>query len=231
MKTKLAAVSAIALLTSQAFSWDLQAEWSDVNNPNGPWKLEKSPGSLFTIQQGDYWQNGSNQKAWADEPFNLNAHVPFWMKVTDITAYSGADILLGDIAAHTPEIDRTGFETTVLTWTSPVAGVMNIGGGVWFPFQRGRHVTLELRHNNTTLYNSILPGNGTWTRSNPYGLGHQRNFAVGDLLELRLTSSNVNLGEIVGVNLSVNPVPEPATMLALAAGAAVLLRRRRAARQ
>lgn len=38
---------------AQAQLYNLADDWSDMNNPNGPWALYKAPGQLFTINQAD----------------------------------------------------------------------------------------------------------------------------------------------------------------------------------
>lgn len=69
----LAAVPAVAAPES-----DLAADFSTVANPFGPWTLWRAPGSPFPTCQPDFYQNGTNLRAWADQPFPLPMHVPLW---------------------------------------------------------------------------------------------------------------------------------------------------------
>ena len=108
--------------SANAQVYNLAADWSDVNNPNGVWRLFEAPGQLFTINQPDWNSNGSNQRAWADQPFQQTAHVPVWMKVS-----TASDIFIdtGTVLMHGAESGRTGTEFSSVTWISPFAAPVN----------------------------------------------------------------------------------------------------------
>ena len=210
---------------AEAAMWDLGADWSDDQNPNGVWTLMKSNTATFTINQPDYFQNGSNQRAWADEPASLNAHVPFWLKGKDN----------GVIIAHGAELDRTGTDYTSAVWTSPLAGDVQVGGALWNTWRSGRQMRWQLRVNDTVVSQGDLYGNGVYDEASPFALADgnggsaalTQTVQIGDRLELALVSmsSGGNLGDNLGVEFTI--VPEPATLSLLAVGALAIMRRRR----
>ena len=71
--------------------YDLAADWSDVNNPNGAWALFKAPGVLFDVVQADWYGNGTNQPAWADAT-NANPFPPTPQVPKSMTAVSAPQI-------------------------------------------------------------------------------------------------------------------------------------------
>ena len=218
---------ALCIGAAEAAMWDLGDDWSDAQNPNGVWTLMKSTAAPFTINQPDYFQDGGNQRAWADEPFALNAHVPFWMKANDT----------GVIYTHGAELDRTGSDYTSAVWTSPLAGDVQISGALWNTWVSGRQMRWQLRLNDAVVSRGDLFGNGVYTEASPFALAAgdggpaalAQTVQVGDRVELALVSisSGGNLGDHVGVEFTI--VPEPATLSLLAVAGLAILRRRRAA--
>ncbi|HOW72578.1 MAG TPA: PEP-CTERM sorting domain-containing protein [Phycisphaerae bacterium] len=212
---------------AEAAIWDLTADWSNDNNPNGVWTLMKSQTVAFTINQPDYYNNGTQQRAWADEVFSRNAHVPFWMKSQTT----------GLISAHGAERDRTGSDYTSAVWTSPIDGTVQISGAIWTVWASGRRMDWQLLKNGVVLTSGQLLADASHINA-PFdyadGSGGaaalSQTVAVGDRLELALisVSEGGNLGDSLGLTFQI--APEPATlMLWLFGGAAAFRRRRRTA--
>lgn len=149
--------------------YDLAADWSDVNNPNGVWRLYKAPGELFTTNQANYWGDG-DQQAWADEPYPLYTHVPVWMKVTD-TLRIGEFADVGTVIVHGAESWRTSTEFTSVTWTSPADGIARIAGGAWV-MKNFRPMNWELRKNGATLSSGGLYPSDPYTKDNPFNFAN-----------------------------------------------------------
>jgi hypothetical protein len=214
-----------------AQSWNLAADWSDLVNPFGPWSLFRAPGSLFPINQSDWWSNGTNQKAWADQPFNLPTHVPVWMKVSWVHPTLSTFATPGTVIMHSAETRRTGTELSSVAWTSPVGGIATVGGGVWLKKPSTRPQLWELFLNGVSLSLGALSHSDLYTQDNPFlfatgsGGAGAMTFAVQPGDEVRLTirrQPSAPFGDFVGMDfgIDVTPsvVPEPSSMLLLASG-------------
>jgi hypothetical protein len=164
--------------------WDLTADWSDAANPFGPWSLYRAPGTLYPVNQPDYWSDARNQRAWADAPFPTTpGHTPVWMKVTTLDSCgncstSGGPILPGFVTPGTVVVSTSDFtsfgEPTSVGWTSPVTGSIAIGGGVWL------NKFLELRPQTWELFlNDALLSSGVLTDADPYHQGDPFRFRDG----------------------------------------------------
>ena len=198
--------------------YDLADDWSDVANPNGPWALRNSPTTLFATNLPDYYGNGSNQNAWADEVAGAPRHVPFWMK-------RDAD---GIIEMHGAEIDRTGTDFTSAVWTSPEAGIAQIDGAAWSTWVSHRAMQWQIRLNGGVLTQGDIVADGTYDQGNPFyfadGSGGPgaliQTVAPGDELELAIISlsQSGNLGDSVALGFSITLVPEPTSLVLLALG-------------
>jgi len=235
----LAMVWPAGFVRAQATVFNLGTDWSDVNNPNGAWRINKAPGQTFTINQNDYWSNGSGQHAWAEQPFAQTAHVPVWMKVqsgdTNFTGFASP----GTIVMHTAETARTGTEFSSVTWTSSGDGSLAISGGVWVQKVYDRPQRWELRLNGTSLSTGDLSLGDAFTQANPFSFAAGSGGASvlnqtvhqGDVFELLLyRQSSATPGTFVGMDLAVSftAVPEPVTSGLFAFGlAAIMIARRR----
>lgn len=220
----------------QAAVYDLATDWSDTANPNGVWALWKSPGKLFTIRQTDYFADGSNQVAWADDQIGPpepdgRYHVPAWMKATGTWSL----VTPGTIVMHGVDPNVTpGLSYSSVTWTSPSDGTISIEGGVWHG-GLNRPQIWSIRKNGTTLSSGEFNYTDPYTQANPFdfasgsgGAGALNQFvSTGDVIELVIGPKSGTVGTFVGLTFAIELVPEPASLCLLSLGGLFLLRRRR----
>lgn len=203
--------------------FDLSADWSDLQNPFGVWRLKKSGNSLFAINQSDFFSDGSGFHAWADQPFMQDMHVPMWGLVDAAASshlYPGY-VLPGDITMHGAELDRTGSDFTSVVWTAPAAGMAEVSGSLWTnldPCCTSRQARVELRKNDVVVSDVTLTSGGSYTRNSPFtwsaGSGgpaatHQP-VQAGDQLEIAVISltESGNLGMQISMLLEVRLVSD-----------------------
>jgi hypothetical protein len=238
----------------QAQLYDLSSDWSDLDNPNGAWTLYEAPGDLFDVSQPDWYGNGSNQPAWADasgpNPFPPHPLVPLWAKaVGDVGALSGDPnytgfVDTGTVFMHSAEAFRTGTDFSSAVWTSPRTGSIHIDGGVWLTqaFQDRPHYW-ELRKNGAVFTGGPLTYGDGYDKTNPFAFAAGSGgpsavdviVAQNDEIELLIykTGSFFTPGTLVAVNLSINLVPEPSSLISVGYWlffSGITLRRQRAAR-
>ena len=85
------------LVPSYAFAdivYDLESDWSDVNNPNGVWSYNNGNGPI-TNQVSDWLPNyfSTDQPAWA----RSDRDIVSWFKSTN----NKEDFQVGDVITHT----------------------------------------------------------------------------------------------------------------------------------
>lgn len=221
--------------------YDLKTDWSDSVNPNGVWTYRQWNTALPL--QNDWWNNGSNQKAWALASYPAMDHVPVWMQIDT----SMSDLVAGDITVHPTSHTSSSSPKAAanVIWTSPVDGTITISGGVWWGGWEGvdRCTDWGLYLNTQVLdFGTVGPGDA-YDRSNPMPMNGGGVLAVhpGDIVQLMLSQiDRETYSWFTGVNLTINAeasttpaVPVPSAVLLVGTGMAGLggIRlRRRAAR-
>ena len=103
--------------------FDLQADWSEAVNPNGPWSYAEGNNPLG---QAIGWQNGCGggwsipQNGWADDECN-NTRLPFFYKSNGSENFGGKDMLAGDIIVHTTDPSNgVGNGVARFVWPPPI---------------------------------------------------------------------------------------------------------------
>lgn len=251
-----AAMAAILNFTGgSAFAANLQADWSDVQNPNGPWTIWKgtyfeAPTPLPSVPDwtplsdtdpGYGGPSGSGghiaQPAWATGTQNGN-FLPAWFKAAVDPSLPDTDWKAGDIIVHTTDPFNGADGTTSVLFTSPSAGLVNITGGVWDARHIGRANTWDLLVDGVIFASGLTPGEDY--SQDGIDRNFPSNFFLQDVpvqqgsgVELRLTRLG-GAGDFLGVNLDVQyntavvPVPPALPLLGSALAVLGLLRRKRA---
>lgn len=97
------AALAAASVPCRATGFDLTADWSDTQNPNGVWSCNEGPHPLphvaFWESSFGNWSVG--QPGWAKSE-NGNNRIPFWFRVTGTPNFTH-DWQAGDVVVHTPD--------------------------------------------------------------------------------------------------------------------------------
>ena len=217
----LAAVLVGLLLPGSAFAetvWNLASDWSTTINPNGPWSYNQGASPAINFMTWDTSDFDPGLPSWTTA-----GSVPIWTLYSGETYQHGSfDALTGDVITHTDHNDLSN-----VTWTSPIEGGIDITGDAWMPRYAGdprdNHWALYL---NTTLLASgdiFSYSTGRTTRANPSSFDSSVVVVQkGDVVKLEFTTIIHGNGDFVGIDLNIDEVPEPATVLLLA-GSVLLL--------
>jgi hypothetical protein len=214
----LSIVQDVVVATEQ---WDLKADWSDTQNPNGAWSyLEGSDllphVSAWTSAQGSF--NG-NQPAWAVTA-NDQSFLPAWFKST-VTPTFTVDWQIGDVITHALEPNNCcglGNGEGSVVWTSPFNGTINLSGSAWLgrkTLGRSDKWTL-LRGTNVLSTGQVLAAN-SYSRSNPFyfvngsggpGVLHNLPINKGETIRLLIEKVPSSTAEFMGVDFTITKATE-----------------------
>ena len=189
-------------------NYDLKADWSDTNNPNGVWAYRQSA-SILPHNDVSVCCAGLTG-AWAPGSVAGN-FLPLWAKATG----NNYGFLAGDIIVHSVDVSNGNpslGEANVI-WTAPVAGIIDISASLWyshFPIVRSNDFILTL--NATTLTSGTLNATNS-DRAHPLTfIESGLNVNAGDVLQLQVQQTpGQPAGSFNGVNLSIalRTVPPP----------------------
>jgi hypothetical protein len=174
--TKSASGAEVAAVESDADgmklrSADLQADWSDRENPHatsfGTWSYNQNRKPLSAIEN---WDGLPNQgiRGWGPEV----SPAEDFLFICRASPAANLDVLgtaeLGDVLMHTAS---TGRGNGQVAWTSPWTGSVSVTGALWPTRTLGRaniwRLQLVTRGAATTLASGELPEDGTVTRRKP----------------------------------------------------------------
>ena len=239
MKTKasvwqfLSVVICLCASTLSAQTWDIRTDWSNSNNPNGPWSLRFGNGSVLP---GSSISGGWSvpQPVWGSIPGG-------WFKSNGAETVPH-DWLQGDIITHTEDSGDPNL-SMVIRWQSPINGVVKVTGDLWWggvPDQFFRANDWAVDVNGAFVTGGVgTVGSGSGRgRGNPIlfseGTGSPGALSlltvhVGDEIDL-VVSRNIGSfggnGAYTGENFTITSIPEPVSIMLLSMGGTLLLLRR-----
>ena len=199
---------------AHAQSYDLRANWSDAQNPNGTWVYRDAAGPLPAVSawQGAPW--AAPQAGWARAASLPGAYLPFCFRSNGGEDFAH-DWLAGDIVMHTANWPLLAPVETVVSgvaWGSPLDGMVKIIGGVWPGRVGARSHWARLLHNQdqAAVIFVVSPRN---SRANPQHFTDglipgssevDRDVVRGDTIAIELRPWNQEqLGDFVGINLNI----------------------------
>lgn len=213
--------------------YDLANQFSESQNPNGPWSFNEGTNPLPFVLDTSGGYGPIPQPAWSKNQANFgnSDFLPVWFKAANDGPTLGVgvsdvvDWKIGDIVTHvTGDFNSQGNGLSNVTWTSPKSGRIEISGSVWLARDIDRTVTWMLSLNSVPLANGTLSDGDLFDRANPFaysdGVGSPGalsdiSIVPGDVLKLEFDHVGFH-GDFVGVNLTISHVPEPASIVLLA---------------
>ncbi|HYC57291.1 MAG TPA: hypothetical protein VEL28_20335 [Candidatus Binatia bacterium] len=193
-------------------SYDVQEDWSETSNPNGPWSYREGTNALPHVEA---WQRtiggwSEFQPGWAESE-DSNNRLPFFFKSNGKATFD-RDFLKDDIVVHTWDgTNGQGNGHAELVWTSPFDGVVTISGAAWMGRDIGRSVNWQLLHDATLLSQGAIASGDIYSRGAPFSLENGSGGAAavqdiavstGDEIRLRLETSS-QAGDFVGIRMQV----------------------------
>lgn len=194
--------------------YDLQNDWSDVENPNGVWALNAGDSILIPVQDLsatgiDVWD--IPQPGFTAQPI-FGDITPVWFRATGPLDNGNPDYENGDIVTHT---SRGQVPNSNVTWTSDTNGLIDITGSVWATREFGRTNDWFIYLNDELLTSGTVSDGDPFDRENPFrfedgsgGSAALESLAVsmGDVVKLEF-EQKFGFGEdYVGVNFTITVV-------------------------
>jgi hypothetical protein len=201
--------------------WDLKADWSDTQNPNGAWSYLEGADllphvSAWTSAQGSF--NG-DQPAWAVTA-NEQSFLPGWFK-SSVTPTFTVDWQIGDVITHALEPNNCcglGNGEGSVVWTSPFNGTINLSGSAWLGRKTlGRSDKWTLLRGANVLSTGQVLATDAYSRSNPFyfvngsgGAGVLHNLPInkGETIKLLIEKVPSSTAELMGVNFTITKATE-----------------------
>lgn len=194
-----------------AMIYDLKADWSDTENPNGPWSVNAGNEPLVSVADLsttgiDVWD--FPQPGFTAQPI-FGDITPVWFQARGPLDNGDPDWEVGDIVTHT---SRSIVPNSNVTWTSDAHGLIDIRGSVWATREFGRTNDWFLYFNDELLTSGTVSGGDPHDRDDPFlleeGSGGEEPLTSllvfpGDVVKLEF-EQRFGFGEdYVGVDLTV----------------------------
>ena len=209
--------------------YDLNSDWSNTQNPNGPWSYNYN-NSPITVFQTFWWGQAGWGNNYLGDGGILKGSSPAGMldPFGQVTPPAN-DWQPGDVMLHALSIPYGGDSTFLnVTWTSPGDGSISINGRAWdgqiFP---GRDVSWSLSVGGQTLaqrssvFGLYRTDTAAQFASNLWGSQSLDTIPVtqGEVVEF-LVAAQTYYGQFVGLDetIAFTPVPEPTSALLLLLG-------------
>jgi hypothetical protein len=171
--------------TALAQSFDLRANWSNTQNPSGPWSYRDGsqhllPGTTdWDVPPSTFWT--APQPGWATTRSGTTGATPFIFRSNGTETFPH-DWIAGDIILRTrdpadgtgngahstgPGGPGTGTGPAIITFTSPLDGLITIVGSVWPGRSSASWHDLTLTQNGLPIWGAWLPSGDAHTRAAP----------------------------------------------------------------
>jgi uncharacterized membrane protein/transglutaminase-like putative cysteine protease/sugar lactone lactonase YvrE len=221
-------------------TFSLAGDWSDANNPNGPWSYNYDIDKPITVHQSDFNPPAGPhvpQPAWAFGSLNTAeggplGQIPAWLLGTQPPGNDVhfSDAPPGHVYVHSDDVFNGidgGGGIANASWTSPIDGTITITGDTWQTSHAlGRSNNWSLVFNNTVLAQGTVSDSDSFTSSHPAPLGiFTETVHKGDVVRFEAVRANPSgPGEFEGVDLTItasnappsgNPGPAPTDGLTL----------------
>lgn len=189
--------------------YDLRADWSDTENPNGVWSVNAGDTPLVPVADLsttgiDVWP--SPQPGFTGRPI-FGDITPVWFRAAAPLANGNPDYEIGDIVTHT---SRGFVPNSNVTWTSDIDARIDISGNVWATREFGRTNDWFVYLNDQLLTGGTVFDGDPYDRDDPFplaagsgGPGALRSLpvSVGDVVKLEFRERGIE--DYVGVNLTI----------------------------
>ena len=187
--------------------YDVSADWSDTVNPNGVWSYWVNDTLASSYMRGGDPFYSPGQPIWA-----LWNYTYFGWSKSNGTNYYQWDLQVGDVYGHTSS--GGSVDPLEIRWTSPLAGSVDVSGGVWAIRDIGRSNYWQLTLNGSVLTDGYVYSGDAYDRSNPFPINLNFNVDVGDIVAFTTwKTSTSQYGDYIALDLSINVVPVPAAVL------------------
>ncbi len=204
--TLLAAVFLFLMAAPAAFAttWSAQSDFSAASNPNGVWSYGWSDTLAGTLHLYDKVSTSSSGVAWYDPGNSVLGTPSVWKNTGSSTSYGVAP---GDISLA----PGANYSDCIVKWVSPVSGKINIGG--MFGAGDSGAMSYYVSVDGVSKYQWLnASGDESFNFTQAVSSGDIIDFVVGPSTGGSFYYGNTPL------NVTIQPVPEPATFLLFGAG-------------
>jgi hypothetical protein len=219
-------LSILAGMSSLATTFDVAADFSATNNPNGVWSYGWS--STLTSVLNLYPNNFSDRglDVWADPE-----HIPDSMVLNpphvvhngtgSAITYSTVTWQPGQLSLHP---GKNG-EYSHARWTAPNAGSFDIAAVfTGIDFIGGTTTDVHVLYNNTSLFEESVISSGD---ASSKSFSTTISVGMGDIIDFAVGYGSNQTYHCDSTALSATIVPEPTTVLLFGLGGLMVMRRRR----
>lgn len=206
--------------------YDLRLDFSNANNPNGPWEYLKGnvPLTHFSPVTQPALPAAAANGYWGDTSSSNNSAIMLTTAGGSATGlWTDNDFLKDDVLVRTTD-PGTG-APMIITWTAPSAGSFTYSGMLWNanaplgPF--GTSYTMSLNAGPSLEFGTALVGN-----NRPNGVSMVNgltpvNVLPGDVVALEFTpAAGPPTGALAGITFTIDftPVPEPSSLALASVG-------------